>query len=65
MPTVKTKRKSSRKITSQKKQKACCLFAPKKEKAIEKAIEFWKLHAIDLTGFVFNREEANARKYFC
>ncbi|MFM7431193.1 MAG: hypothetical protein ACKO1F_15020 [Flammeovirgaceae bacterium] len=58
---LKTKRKSSRKITSQKNKKRVVSLRQKKEKAIEKTIEFWKLHAIDLTGFVFNREEANAR----
>jgi hypothetical protein len=33
----------------------------KRKNAIEKALTFWKAHAIDLTRFTFNREEANAR----
>jgi hypothetical protein len=33
----------------------------KRQKAIEKAISFWKSHSIDLASFKFEREEANAR----
>lgn len=33
----------------------------RRKQAIEKAIAFWESHSIDLSGFKFNREEANAR----
>ncbi len=33
----------------------------KREIAIEKAISFWKDHAVDLINFSFDRTEANAR----
>ncbi len=33
----------------------------KRKQAIEKAIAFWESHSIDLSGFKFDREEANAR----
>lgn len=33
----------------------------KRKQAIEKAIAFWNSHAVDMSGFKFDREEANAR----
>ena len=33
----------------------------KRKQAIEKAIAFWDRHAVDMSGFKFDREEANAR----
>jgi len=33
----------------------------KRKQAIEKAIAFWESHSVDLSGFKFDREEANAR----
>lgn len=50
--TRKTKKVASKK--SLKKQK-------RTNKGFEKAWQFWKNTQIDLSGFSFNREEANAR----
>lgn len=33
----------------------------KRQKAIEKAVAFWNAHAVDMSNFKFDREEANAR----
>ena len=33
----------------------------KRKKAIEKAILFWKEHAVTLSSFKFDRQQANAR----
>jgi hypothetical protein len=60
---TKGKRKSAAKKTSLKKEKPVARksMSNKRKQAIEKAIAFWKTTQIDLTGFSFNREEANAR----
>ncbi len=36
-------------------------LSTKRKQAIEKAISFWKQHAVDMSNFKFDREEANAR----
>jgi hypothetical protein len=36
-------------------------LSTKRQKAIEKAISFWERHAVDMSNFKFDREEANAR----
>ena len=33
----------------------------KRKRAIEKAVAFWENHSVDLSGFKFDREEANER----
>ena len=37
------------------------ILSVKQKKAIEKAVAFWNTHAVDMSNFKFDREEANAR----
>ncbi len=46
---------------SAKKLKLKVEMTTKRKKAIEKTIGFWNSHALDMSGFKFDREEANAR----
>ena len=52
MAVIKKAKESTRKIARAKNQK---------NKGFEKAWEFWKTARVDLSGFKFNRQEANAR----
>ena len=52
MPIIKKIKNSPRKTIVTKNQK---------NKGFDKAWEFWKTVHVDLSGFKFNREEANAR----
>ena len=54
-----TIKKSSKKRQSRKSIRRS--MSAKRKKAIEQAIQFWKSHALDLSHFKFDREEANAR----
>jgi hypothetical protein len=57
METIKQKgKKSPKKLGVNKSQ-----MNNNRKKAIEKAIAFWERHAVDMSGFKFDREEANAR----
>jgi hypothetical protein len=57
METIKQKtKKTLKKIGATKTQ-----LTGKRKQAIEKAIAFWDKHAVDMSDFKFDREEANAR----
>lgn len=62
MAIAKTRKKSAGKSPVKKaSQKTKTGLSPKRKQAIEKMISFWKDHAVDMSSFKFNREEANAR----
>ena len=56
-------RKNTKRAVSSKKVRKSSVnkVKSKRENAIEKAISFWKDHAVDLSNFSFDRTEANAR----
>jgi hypothetical protein len=35
--------------------------APKRKRTYEEAVKFWDAHAVDMSNFKFDREEANER----
>jgi|JI102314A2RNA_FD_contig_31_2427499_length_757_multi_4_in_0_out_0_2 hypothetical protein len=60
--TRKTKKVASKTRASKKTKRVVeKSLSNKRKRAIEKAITFWKNTQLDLSGFSFNREEANAR----
>lgn len=58
MAAIKADKASTRKKRVKQNEKS---LLAKRKQAIEKAVAFWNIHAVDMSDFKFNREEANER----